>query len=149
MKDATNKKIVLQPSQIVSIEREFHFEAAHMLPRMPDGHKCRRLHGHSFRFILSLRGPVDVETGILLDFDEIDRVVKPIIEKHLDHFYLNDVEGLENPTSENLCIWLWNKFFAHFFFLFKVIVKETCRSQCSLRRTDLKFIANMQEATGK
>ena len=89
--------------------RAFSFDAAHLLPKDPDGHKCKRLHGHTFHFKIHLKGNVDPKTGWLMDFGDIKKVVKPLIENYLDHYYLNDVEGLENPTSENIAIWIWNK----------------------------------------
>ena len=82
-------------SQEVEIVKKYRFEAAHFLPNVPEGHKCRRMHGHSFRFELVLRGPVDPHTGWLIDFGDISKVVKPLIENHLDHYLLNDVDFIE------------------------------------------------------
>ena len=90
-----------------SIFKEFTFEAAHKLPNVPIGHKCGRLHGHSYKFIIEIGGVVDNYTGFILDFADIKKIVSPVIDR-LDHYYLNDIEGLENPTCENLATWLYN-----------------------------------------
>jgi 6-pyruvoyltetrahydropterin/6-carboxytetrahydropterin synthase len=114
----------------VELIRAFYFDAAHYLPKVPDGHKCKRMHGHTFKFQIHLKGPVDPQTGWLVDFGEIKKVVKPIISTQLDHRCLNEVEGLENPTSENLAIWLWNHFKPDLPLLSSVTVFETCNSAC-------------------
>src|SRR2546421_12500234 len=88
--------------QTVSLWKEFTFEAAHRLPGVPTGHKCARLHGHSYRLIVHVSGDVDPVTGMVIDFADVKAAVKPLIEAHLDHYYLNEVEGLDNPTSENV-----------------------------------------------
>ena len=93
--------------------KEFIFEAAHRLPHVPEGHKCGRLHGHSFRVAIYIEGEVDPYTGWIRDFSEIKAIFKPIYEQ-LDHNYLNDIEGLENPTSEVLVEWIWNNLHEHF-----------------------------------
>src|SRR6266571_3070884 len=90
----------------MQIFKEFSFEAAHMLPNVPAGHKCGRLHGHSFRVEVFVSGPVGETTGWIVDFADVKTAIEPII-KVLDHFYLNDVKGLENPTSEVLARWIW------------------------------------------
>ena len=91
------------------------------------------MHGHSFRFELVLRGPVDPHTGWLIDFGDISKVAKPLIENHLDHYLLNDVEGLENPTSEQISIWLWNRIKPHLSDLAEIVVHETCTARCIYR----------------
>ncbi|HLV67601.1 MAG TPA: 6-carboxytetrahydropterin synthase QueD [Polyangiaceae bacterium] len=116
----------------VRLFRELRFEAAHRLPRVPPGHKCARLHGHSFKIELSVYGPVNPDTGWLIDFGEIDRLWKPIHDV-LDHNYLNEVPGLENPTSENLARWLWERLKPTLPELESVIVHETCDSRCEYR----------------
>jgi 6-pyruvoyltetrahydropterin/6-carboxytetrahydropterin synthase len=113
----------------VRLVREFRFEAAHRLPKVPAGHKCARLHGHSFKVELGIHGPVNPETGWLIDFGEIDRVWQPLHEL-LDHNYMNDVPGLENPTSENLARWLWDRLRPTLTELERVIVHETCDGRC-------------------
>jgi 6-pyruvoyltetrahydropterin/6-carboxytetrahydropterin synthase len=114
----------------IELIRAFSFDAAHLLPNVPDGHKCKRLHGHTFHFKIHLKGNVDPNTGWLMDFGDIKKVVKPLIENYLDHYYLNDVEGLENPTSENIAIWLWRKLKPDLPLLFKITLHETCNSAC-------------------
>ena len=86
--------------------RSFGFEAAHRLPNVPQGHKCRRLHGHSFRVELICEGEIDPNTGWLIDFADIKRAFEPVYAR-LDHRYLNEIDGLENPTSENVARWSW------------------------------------------
>ncbi|MCU0825127.1 MAG: 6-carboxytetrahydropterin synthase QueD [Leptospira sp.] len=117
----------------IELSKTFGFEAAHFLPNVPDGHKCKRVHGHSFRFSVHLKGNLDPATGWLMDFGELKSIVKPIIEEHLDHYMLNDVPGLENPTSENITIWLWNKLKPKLPLLDKIIVYETCTSSSVYR----------------
>ena len=92
----------------MSVFREFGFEAAHRLPNVPEGHKCARLHGHSFRVEVHVAGPVDPTLGWVVDFADIRDAFEPIHDA-LDHRYLNEVEGLENPTSENLAVWIWDR----------------------------------------
>src|ERR1035437_6467709 len=91
---------------IVELTKEFHFEAAHSLPHVPAGHKCARLHGHSFRIEVTVRGVVDPHTGWLMDFGELKAKFRPL-EDRLDHRFLNEVAGLENSTSENIARWIW------------------------------------------
>ncbi|KWU01363.1 MAG: 6-carboxytetrahydropterin synthase QueD [Vibrio toranzoniae] len=109
--------------------KEFMFEAAHHLPHVPEGHKCGRLHGHSFLVRLYVEGEVDPHTGWVIDFSEIKAVFKPIYNR-LDHYYLNDIEGLENPTSEVLAKWIWNELKPNLPLLSKVEIKETCTAGC-------------------
>jgi len=116
----------------VRLVRAFTFEAAHRLPNVPDGHKCARLHGHSFRVELVCEGPVDQKTGWLIDFGDIKRVFEPFLEQ-LDHRYLNDIEGLENPTAENLARWIWKRVKPQLPPLAQVTVAETCNAQCEFR----------------
>ena len=110
----------------MEVFREFSFEAAHRLPFVPDGHKCSRLHGHSFRAEVHVHGEVDPATGILIDFADIKAAFAPL-HATLDHFYLNEVDGLENPTSENLARWIWDHL-AGSLPLAEVVVRETCSS---------------------
>ncbi len=114
----------------MEIFKEFTFEAAHRLPRVPAGHKCGRLHGHSFRVEVHVRGPIGAETGWVLDFGDVKSAVAPLIDR-LDHHYLNEVEGLENPTSENLARWLWRRVRPQIVGLSRVVVRETCTSGCT------------------
>jgi 6-pyruvoyltetrahydropterin/6-carboxytetrahydropterin synthase len=107
------------------------FEAAHHLPRAPEGHKCRRLHGHSYRVEILVEGEVDPQMGWLIDYAEIKKAFAPLLEE-LDHHYLNEVSGLENPTSENLACWIWDRL-ANQLPLGEVRVHETCTSACVYR----------------
>lgn len=113
----------------MEIFREFGFEAAHRLPNVPEGHKCARLHGHSFRVEVRVRGEVDPRLGWVMDFGEIKAAVEPIIAR-LDHYYLNEIEGLENPTSEVLARWLWSRTHPVLPGLSSIVVRETCTSGC-------------------
>lgn len=120
---------------MIEIFREFTFEAAHRLPNLPDGHKCSRLHGHSFRVGIYVSGPVDQHTGWVMDFADIKAVFSPVHEQ-LDHRYLNEIPGLENPTSEILAKWIWQRLdssFQHPVRLSRVSVRETCTSGCEYR----------------
>ncbi len=113
----------------VRLSKTFRFEAAHDLPTFPEGHKCRRLHGHSFRFDVIVEGDVPPDAGYLIDYGEIKRVTDPIVRR-LDHFYLNEIAGLSNPTSENLAAWLWENLKPSLPILTSIIVHETCTSSC-------------------
>lgn len=116
----------------MEIFREFTFEAAHRLPRVPEGHKCARLHGHSYKITVHVKAPVDAEAGWVMDFGDVKRAFKPI-DAQLDHYYLNDIEGLENPTSENLARWIWDRMIAELPALSAITVRETCTSGCTYR----------------
>ena len=122
----------LYPDAAMEIFKDFHIEAAHRLPNVPQGHKCSRLHGHSFFVRISVSGEADAHTGWLIDFFDIKTAFEPIFEA-LDHRYLNDVEGLENPTSENLCKWIWNRLKPDLPLLSAVEVRETCTCGCIYR----------------
>lgn len=113
----------------VRLLKEYRFEAAHRLPNVPAGHKCQRLHGHSFKIELGISGPVDDSTGWLIDFGTIDDVWRPLYDT-LDHHYLNEVPGLENPTSEILARWLWDRLKPALPELCRVTVYETCDARC-------------------
>jgi 6-pyruvoyltetrahydropterin/6-carboxytetrahydropterin synthase len=118
--------------QRVRLVRRFRFEAAHRLPNAPAGHKCRRLHGHSFEVELVCEGEVDPGTGWLTDFADIKRAFQPLHDR-LDHHYLNEVEGLENPTAENIAKWLWDRLIRALPPLAQVTVAETCTARCEYR----------------
>jgi 6-pyruvoyltetrahydropterin/6-carboxytetrahydropterin synthase len=117
------------------IFKAFTLEAAHRLPNVPEGHKCARLHGHSFRVELHVEGPVDAHTGWVMDFADIKKAFAPIYDQ-LDHHYLNDIEGLENPTSENLARWIFQRLRPALPGLDQVVVHETCTSGASYRAAD-------------
>ncbi|MFE4869475.1 6-carboxytetrahydropterin synthase QueD [Streptomyces sp. NPDC056682] len=116
----------------MEIFREFTFEAAHRLPNVPDGHKCARLHGHSYKVIVHVEGPVASDTGWVMDFGDVKQAFKPL-EAQLDHYYLNDIEGLENPTSEVLARWIWDRLKPNLTGLSALTVRETCTSGCTYR----------------
>lgn len=113
----------------MEIYKEFTFEAAHRLPNVPEGHKCARLHGHSYLITVHVEGPVGETTGWVMDFGDVSAVVKPVV-KELDHYYLNEIDGLENPTSEVLAGWLWDRLVPSLSGLTKIGVRETCTSGC-------------------
>jgi len=115
----------------VEIFKIFTIEAAHRLPHLPDDHKCRRLHGHSFRIEVHVAGEVRPAEGWVQDFADIARAFQPLFEQ-LDHRYLNEVPGLENPTSENLARWIWARL-APSLALSQVVVRETCTAGCIYR----------------
>jgi 6-pyruvoyltetrahydropterin/6-carboxytetrahydropterin synthase len=114
----------------MDIFRVFTVEAAHRLPHVPTGHKCARLHGHSFRIEVHVGGPVDPATGWVMDFADLKRAFAPTFER-LDHHYLNEIEGLENPTSENLARWVWEQVKPVVPGLTRIVIHETCTSGCS------------------
>ena len=115
--------------QLVEIFKVFTIEAAHRLPNLPEHHKCRRLHGHSFRIEIHVSGPIAEHEGWVLDFADIGRAFTPVFEQ-LDHHYLNEIPGLENPTSENLARWVWRMMQPRLPQLSKVVVRETCTAGC-------------------
>ena len=117
---------------IVELTKEFHFEAAHSLPNVPAGHKCARLHGHSFRIEITVRGAVDAKTGWLMDFGDLKALFKPL-EDQLDHRFLNEIAGLENSTSENIARWIWLRLKPQLPVLHQITVHETCTSKCVYR----------------
>ena len=116
----------------MDVFKEFQIEAAHLLPHLPADHKCRRLHGHSFRIRVSVSGGVDADLGWVMDFADIGKAFQPLYAQ-LDHRYLNDIEGLENPTSENLARWVWDRLKPVLPGLESVQVRETCTSGCMYR----------------
>lgn len=113
----------------MEIFKEFTFEAAHRLPNLPEDHKCARLHGHSFRVEVHVGGAVDPRLGWVMDFAQIKAAFRPLHDQ-LDHRYLNEVEGLQNPTSENLARWIWSRLQPALPGLARVVVRETCTSGC-------------------
>lgn len=116
----------------MEIFKDFHFEAAHRLPNVPAGHKCARLHGHSFQVRICVAGDAPEPAGWVMDFGDLKTAFKPILAQ-LDHYYLNDIEGLENPTSENLARWIWVRLKPSLPGLSAVEIRETCTSGCIYR----------------
>ena len=112
--------------------KDFSFEAAHRLPNVPDGHKCARLHGHSFQVRVSVDGAVGDRSGLVMDFADLKAAFRPVHET-LVHRYLNEIAGLENPTSEVLAQWIWRKLEATLPGLSEVEVRETCSTGCIYR----------------
>ena len=111
----------------VSLTKTIDFESAHFLPCFPEGHKCRRLHGHSFKADVIVEGEVDPARGYLIDFGELKAVLRPLQDR-LDHHLLNDIEGLENPTAEMLARWIYDQVKPQMPLLSRVRVRETCTS---------------------
>ena len=112
----------------MEIFKIFKFDAAHRLPNVGQGHKCSRLHGHSFRVEIHIKGAVDPQSGWVMDFADIVGAFKPLHEQ-LDHKYLNEIDGLDNPTSENIAKWIWKHLYP-VLPLSKVVVQESTESGC-------------------
>ena len=119
-------------SNRTEIVKEVTFEAAHRLPNVPAGHKCARLHGHSFRVAIHVEGDVGEETGWVTDYHALTDAFEPL-RAELDHHYLNEVEGLDNPTSENIARWIWTRLSPRLEGLSQITVHETCTSRCTFR----------------
>ncbi len=113
----------------MEIYKTFTIEAAHHLPNLPEDHKCSRLHGHSFVIEVHVSGEVGESTGWVMDFADISAAFKPLFER-LDHHYLNEIEGLENPTSENIAKWIWQCLESTLPLLSSIVVQETCTAGC-------------------
>lgn len=116
----------------VRLTKDYTFESAHTLPHVPEGHKCARMHGHSFKVEISVEGDVDPNKGWLMDHSDISRVMEPIVEE-LDHAYLNDIPGLENPTFEVLAGWIWERLKPTLPGLAEIVIHETPTARCSYR----------------
>jgi 6-pyruvoyltetrahydropterin/6-carboxytetrahydropterin synthase len=116
------------------IHKVFQIEAAHRLPNVPAGHKCARLHGHSFRIEVHVEGEPDPALGWVMDFADVKAAFAPVFEQ-LDHRYLNEVDGLDNPTSETLARWIFRRLQPRLQGLDKVVVHETCTSGATCSRT--------------
>ncbi len=116
----------------IELTKTFTFEAAHSLPTFPAGHKCRRLHGHSYVVDVHVAGEVDEAAGYLIDYGEIKRLCEPV-RKRLDHYHLNEIEGLENPTAEVLARWIWQQLEPDLPLLAAITVRETCTAACIYR----------------
>ncbi len=116
----------------MEIYKTFRFDAAHRLTGVPLTHKCSAMHGHGFEIQIFLRGPVNPTTGFVMDFGDLAKIGEPVI-KQLDHAILNEIVGLENPTSENMCVWLWKKLKPQLPLLSQIVIKETETSGCIYR----------------
>jgi 6-pyruvoyltetrahydropterin/6-carboxytetrahydropterin synthase len=116
----------------MELRKTFQIEAAHRLPNVPTGHKCARLHGHSWRIEVAIEGPVGNDTGWVMDYADLKAAFQPIHDQ-IDHNYLNEIPGLENPTSERLAVWLWNELKPRLPLLSELVIAETCTSRCVYR----------------
>ncbi len=116
----------------MELKKAFQFEAAHLLPRLPETHKCRRLHGHSFKVQITVVGDCEPDLGWVMDYAELSAAFQPLWNQ-LDHRYLNEIEGLENPTSENIALWIWQRLKPRLPQLSAVTVAETCTASCTYR----------------
>ncbi|MBV9491029.1 MAG: 6-carboxytetrahydropterin synthase QueD [Verrucomicrobia bacterium] len=114
------------------LTRIFYFESAQTLPKVPAGHKCARMHGHSFKVEVSVAGEVDPVTGWIYDHALIAQAMKPLVEQ-LDHAYLNDVAGLENPTIELMAAWFWDRLAPRCPGLCEIVIHETPTARCVYR----------------
>ena len=108
----------------------FRIESARRLTGLPSDHPCSRLHGHSFQIELTLIGDRQEDTGWVIDYHLISSSVGPVL-RQLDHRVLNEVPGLENPTTENLCFWLYEKIKTEIPELVQITVRETPETACS------------------
>lgn len=113
----------------MELRKTFQFEAAHSLPNLPPEHKCARLHGHSFKVEVIVTGECDPKLGWVMDYADISGAFDPIW-KQLDHFHLNEITGLENPTSENIAVWIWDQLKPRLPLLTGIEVAETCNARC-------------------
>lgn len=130
--ETLTRKLTIPIQTPMQIFKKFRIEAAHRLPNVPEGHKCARLHGHSFEIEVHLEGPIDAQLGWVCDFSDLSKAFAPLFER-LDHHYLNEIPGLENPTSENLAVWIWNALKPQLPQLSEIVVHETCTSGCRYR----------------
>mgnify|MGYP003323155375 FL=1 len=113
----------------MEVYKTFAIEAARSLPKLPDDHPCKKVHGHSFKITVTVEGEIDQATGFVMDFADIDSAFRPIYER-IDHKYLNEINGLENPSSENLCRWIWKQLDLSLNGLKQIEVKETESTGC-------------------
>ena len=116
----------------IRLTHDFHLESAHHLPGVPAEHKCHRIHGHSFVIEIHIEGDVDPKTGWLMDYAELQEIFEPV-RQQIDHRLLNEIEGLENPTSENLAHWIWQKLQPALPSLREIVVRESDAARCSYR----------------
>ena len=114
------------------IVKDFRFEAAQTLPCLPDTHKCTKMHGHSFKVEITVKGEVDPKIGWVYDHAQISRAMNPLMEM-LDHSYLNDIEGMSNPTIENMAAWFWVRLAPQLPGLCEIVIHETPSARCVFR----------------
>ena len=108
----------------MQVFRQFRFHAARHLPNLEDSHICKKIHGHTFNLTVYIKGNINNQTGFIIDFFDIDKIVTKNIIKSIDHKLLNDIADLENPTSEILCKWIWDKLKTKISGLNKIILSE-------------------------
>lgn len=126
-------------SIIAEMAKEFRFEAAHFLPRVPPDHQCHKIHGHSYLVTIKAEGPIDEEAGWVMDLAVISRSIAPLM-KVLDHSLLNEVEGLENPTGENVAVWIFKKLIKNLPQLTSVTLEATNRIAITIKKQDALFV---------
>ena len=124
--------MIFNPRMRARLTKDFRFEAAHTLPSLPDDHKCRRMHGHSFKVEISIEGEVDETIGWVYDHKRISEAMRPLLEL-MDHGYLNDIEGLESPTIERMAAWFWRKLAPQLPGLAEIVIYETPTARCSFK----------------
>ncbi len=113
----------------LEIYKSFRFDAAHRLTGVPPTHKCSTMHGHSYEIQIWLKGPADPQTGFVMDFGDLAKACDPLFTE-MDHAILNEIEGLENPTSETMCLWLWKRLKPTLPLLSRIVIRETPTSGC-------------------
>lgn len=117
------------------LTRRFEFNAAHSLPKVDETHKCKQVHGHNYTVEIAVRGEVDPQYGWVIDFGDLKKAMVPIIET-LDHSYLNEIAGLENPTAELIAGWIWDQLKPSISGLYRVSISETAATWCSYWGSD-------------
>lgn len=115
-----------------TLSRKFRFEASHCLTHLAEDHPCHDLHGHSYNLEVAVTGEIDPESGFVVDYADIKRAVQPLLER-LDHKHLNDIEGLEKPTTELIARWLWQKIIPVLPQLSLIAIQETPSTRCEYR----------------
>lgn len=119
---------------MIELSQFFTFEAAHFLPSAEDGNENRRLHGHSFRVEIIVAGKPDIRTGLFIHFDALRDICHLHVRDKLDHQFLNDIKGLENPTLENISMWIWDALIPYLECLTTVVIyRDTCSQKCVFR----------------
>ena len=117
---------------MMEIFKSFTFDSAHFLPNVHDGHKCKAIHGHTYRLVVYIDGPLDPHLGWVMDFADLKKVVDPIV-KRLDHHLMNEIPGLENPTCEQIAVWIWDQVKPHVPLMSKIELHETPTSGAGYR----------------
>ncbi len=118
----------------MEIFREFTFDSAHCLDHLPPGHKCARIHGHTYRLVVYVNGPLDPVLGWIVDFAEIKRLTREVLQ-HLDHHFLNEVDGLDQPTTEHIAMWIWDRLKPRLPGLVRLTLWENANSGCTYEGT--------------